>query len=83
MTIKVGDRVRIVKNYYGTSKHDAPLDVGAVGTVGAVYEEGYDYINGKKTRAIGVYIDGYKEPLFNEGGWGYPEDYVEVIDGQV
>lgn len=76
MSIQVGDRVRVVKNYY---EGVPQLNVGAVGVVGLVNEEGYDFKSGKTVRAVGVFIDGHPDPIFNAGGWGYPEDYVEVI----
>lgn len=63
---KIGDRVRVIEEV----GYEAPqLQAGAVGTVG--------YVSG---HAIGVHIDDYREPMFDEGGWNYYPESLEVIN---
>lgn len=64
--MKVGDRVRVIAD----DGFIAPeLGVGAVGTVGRVDENG----------VVGVFIDNFREPQLNEGGWSYYPKALELI----
>lgn len=65
--MEVGTRVRVSKD---AGYQADELAVGATGVVGQIVS----------TEMVGVYIDGYREPMFNEGGWGYSIDTLEVIE---
>lgn len=65
--MQVGTRVRVAK-YAGYEAYE--LAIGATGTVGQIVSD----------ELVRVFIDGYREPIFNPGGWAYPVDTLEVIE---
>lgn len=79
MTIKIGDRVRVTKNYYGNGPDTAHLAAGVQGVVGKIVDGGFNVNTGRTTQIVCVHLDNEEETMFNDGGWAYPADYVEPV----